>query len=326
MLKIKIRPANPFSKYTNDKYFVYRDKNNINLVSITDGHANYLNLEQLPKGKDLFTSIITGFSQESDYEKAKSQWQICNVKINNDDRSNSTTISDMVEKTYCICGRPIKELITIVNINNGTEIRVGSTCQDEFMADKLAGILFRNYKQLITNYSDCGLNHKMLEIAQYNNIITEQEAKFYLEITTGKGARNHYDPKNTKFSIKKWIIRACINGKILINLQQQQRNDFGGNEVPTCTCQLPNNISEDTQQDNTEYNQSNTEYNEQGLPPQMTLKRQPMKLFHMRTETIITKLRQQNHCYPFFYACASHECKTTLSLNEEDFILRYPHN
>lgn len=77
---------------------------------------------------------------------------------------------------------------------------------------------------------DSKANRALIDLAVETGIITNESADFYNKITSGKGAKKHYDKSHRNFSKKKYDIRKRINLEIYLA--------FKNDGSPQCECNL----------------------------------------------------------------------------------------
>lgn len=218
--------------------------------------------------RDFIHDIITAFSISDNYTEAVTEWNIANI-------------ISYKEPVKCICGVRINERIIIENKHTKHKVRIGNVCVSNFILNNDLNNISVNINQIRDDITSGVLNKQVLDLAFKKNLITKSDYKLYKSITTGYGARKHYDSGNGKFSRKKWILRALINGRIILNFMDDDISDNGQQSNKCCS-----------------------------------ICRAKLIIKSCRIDTVLHKLDKNTRCYPFFYACSNINCRYTKSIND----------
>jgi hypothetical protein len=134
-------------------------------------------------------AIICKNSQSKKWEEAKDEWVLSNI----------------FEKwTECICGHPILENCEIINLKTDETVIVGNCCIRQFDREDLQvkDRVYDSLKRLREDPKGATANTALLCKAVDIGVLTESDSDFYFEMTTGKGARKHFDPNHDEFSVR----------------------------------------------------------------------------------------------------------------------------
>lgn len=107
------------------------------------------------------------------------------------------------EKSHCVCGHHIVQNCVIHNDINGKELIVGNVCVNQFNETKLEAE-DSAYASLarMKKAGHAKANKALLELAHRTHVITESEVSRYVKLTTGKGAKNRFDPSHAWYKVE----------------------------------------------------------------------------------------------------------------------------
>ena len=265
----------------NQSHFIFRDntpekKNQIIFLNLSNKHKQFypIDANYYSHGDgychELIKDLITAFSKADTYAEAILEWEVANII------SHSKHVK-------CLCGVNIKERIIVENKYTHHKLRIGSVCVTKFiMTNKNNRSLLtisENINTVYHNITGSSLNKPVIDLALRRKIISKHQYQTYQSLTRGYGSRSHYDRQHNRFSKKKWIFRAMLNGLILLNLGYDNLDDRGQAHRPPCDrCN------------------------------------KTMVVKSCRIVTILQRLNQRGVCKPFFNSCPI--CQQTRNITD----------
>ncbi len=156
----------------------------------------------------------------------------------------------------CICGHAIVDCYILRNTKTGSKIIVDNVCIHHFgvlnniditsntsfqnitSRNNIAHLIniqatdlpkamksLRNLGLDDTQVNEITVNSFLLELALKNKVLNRSDVEWYKRITTGRGARIHFDYTNSAFSDKKYRMRRRMNKQIALGFSAK---------CPTC--------------------------------------------------------------------------------------------
>lgn len=137
--------------------------------------------------QDFFTKIAS-LSSSNDWDKAKNEWVLDNV---------------FIDESHCICGHAIIENCVIRNKVNGNDCVVGNCCVKKFMSEEIGSKEIFSSIRKLQEKIDATMNHETVRFYQKKGVINDWEAGFYVSIM-----------KKRKLTDSQKSKKIEINGKI----------------------------------------------------------------------------------------------------------------
>lgn len=149
---------------------------------------------------------ILKWSVASDFDTAKSEWELYRIKF-------------VQDYGKCPCTKEIKEHCYIVNKLNGNKTHVGNVCIKQFMKIEVANRLFAGLKRIQSNPS-AKPNMDLIEYAMKNGFLYgDNEYEFLQSIKKGRKLSDEQAA---------WIRK--INRRIVLEIEVQRLPDNNGQD------------------------------------------------------------------------------------------------
>jgi len=152
--------------------------------------------------QSLLRKIVLQNSVSKSWNEARFEWELESI---------------FVEESACICNHFIMENCVIMNQQNYKELIVGNVCVQQFGRPDLivSKAAFSSLRKLRRAPEKHVANGELLDIAMKLGVLSREDVCFYEDITTGRGARSHFDTLSDHFSQKKYNCRKRINEQIV---------------------------------------------------------------------------------------------------------------
>ncbi len=161
--------------------------------------------------------ILSKSRNQTSWHAARQEWQLQNI---------------YEEPSNCICGHRIVQNCVLENRFTRFEAIVGNCCVKQFEREdmEVEDGVYASLRRLTDDPEHTTANAALLNHAFTLGILSQSDADFYTTITTGKGARKHFDPSHPQRSAAKIEIRYKKNRLILMGFMKNR---------PKCHCNVP---------------------------------------------------------------------------------------